>query len=140
MELKEVENLPDILSTDTIALIFQKTLIQFEKSKIEKGEFLLILSQLTDRQVMTYELLENNTRDKLDLTISKIWNTDSYEDVDIMLSIVVNLGLVKSFQKIKESIDMNKRIDQVILAEIIETVEEVGDTISNPYYSLEKLK
>ncbi|MGA3599152.1 hypothetical protein [Lysinibacillus agricola] len=140
MKLKEVENLPDILATDTIALIFQKTLIQFENSKIEKGEFLLILSQLTDRQVMTYELLENNTRDKLDLMISKIWNTDSYEDVDIMLSIVVNLGLVKSFQKIKESINMNKRIDQVILAEIIETVEEVGDTISNPYYSLEKFK
>jgi len=35
---------------------------------------------------------------------------------------------------------MNKQINQMILAEIIETVEEVGDTISNPYYSLEKFK
>ncbi|MFJ8100526.1 hypothetical protein [Lysinibacillus sp. NPDC096212] len=140
MNLKEVENLPDRLATETIALIFQKTLIEFGEGKIVKGEFLLIISQLTDRQVMTYELLENSIRNKLDLTILKIWNTDSYEEVDIILSIVVNLGLVKSFQKIRDSINMNKRINEIILAEIIETVEEVGDTISNPYYSLEKFK
>lgn len=140
MNLKEVGNLPDRLATETIALIFQKTLIEFGEGKITKGEFLLIISQLTDRQVMTYELLENGIRNKLDLTILKIWNTDSYEEVDIILSIVVNLGLVKSFRKIRDSINMNKQINQIILAEIIETIEEVGDTISNPYYSLEKYK
>jgi len=69
MNLKEVENLPDRLATETIALIFQKALIEFGEGNIAKGEFLLIISQLTDRQVMTYELLENTIRNKLDLTI-----------------------------------------------------------------------
>ena len=37
--------------------MFQNLLEQFKNNKIDKDRFLLILSQLTDRQVMTYELL-----------------------------------------------------------------------------------
>ncbi|WP_244310742.1 hypothetical protein [Paenibacillus ottowii] len=69
-----------------------------------------------------------------------MWNTDSYDDVDIILSIVVNLGLKNCFQKIKDSINQDKDIDELILKEIIETIDEVGGNISNPYHSLERFK
>lgn len=48
---------------------------------------------------------------------------DSYEDVDIILSIVVNLGLEDCFTTIKQSIIQNKKIDDMILNEIIETID-----------------
>ncbi|WP_244310741.1 hypothetical protein [Paenibacillus ottowii] len=59
MDHKEIENLPYLLPTETLALMFQYVLNEFDTGKIEKKDFLLILSQLTDRQVMTYELLKS---------------------------------------------------------------------------------
>ncbi|WOZ37211.1 hypothetical protein [Paenibacillus polymyxa] len=140
MNLKEIENLPDVLPTETLALMFQNVLNEFDTGKIEKKDFLLILSQLTDRQVMTYELLEIKVRNSIDKVLHRLWNTDSYDDVDIILSIAVNLGLKNCFQKIKDSINQDKDIDELILNEIIETIDEVGGNISNPYHSLERFK
>lgn len=140
MNLKEIENLPDVLPTETLALMFQNVLNEFDTGKIEKKDFLLILSQLTDRQVMNYELLEIKVRNSIDKVLHRLWNTDSYDDVDIILSIAVNLGLKNCFQKIKDSINQDKDIDELILKEIIETIDEVGGNISNPYHSLERFK
>ncbi|WP_225999309.1 hypothetical protein [Paenibacillus sp. BJ-4] len=140
MNLKEIENLPDVLPTETLALIFQNVLNEFYEGKIEEKDFLIILSQLTDRQVMTYKLLESEVRNSIDKVLYKLWNTDSYDDVDIILSIVVNLGLKNCFQKIKDSINQNRDIDELILKEIIETIDGVGENISNPYHGLERFK
>lgn len=140
MKLEEIERLPDRMSPDELVLLFKKVLIELESENIDKQEFLLILNQLTDRQVMTYELLENGIRKQVDKMVCKLWNTDSYEDVDIILSIVVNLGLEDCFTTIKQSIIQNKKIDDMILKEIIETIDEVGENIANPYHDLENKK
>ncbi|WP_242217406.1 hypothetical protein [Bacillus cereus group sp. BfR-BA-01380] len=140
MNLKEIEKLPDRMPTGALALMFQNVLIELASENIDKQEFLLIFSQLTDRQVMTYELLENETRKQVDEVLCSLWNTDSYEDVDIILSIVVNLGLENCFAKIKQSITQNEKIDEMILNEILETIDEVGENISNPYHDLERYK
>lgn len=140
MKLEEIERLPDRMSADELVLLFKKVLIEIESENIEKQEFLLILNQLTDRQVMTYELLENGVRKHVDKILCRLWNTDSYEDVDIILSIVVNLGLEDCFTTIKQSIIQNKKIDDMILNEIIETIDEVGENIANPYHDLENMK
>ncbi|MEC2077033.1 hypothetical protein [Metabacillus fastidiosus] len=140
MNLEEFEKLPDVLPVETLALMFQDVLDNFELKNIEKRDFLLILSQLMDRQVMTYELLESEVRNNVDLVLCRLWNTDSYEDVDIILSIVVNLGLKNCFGEIEESIDQDKDIDKLILKEILETIEVVGDNILNPYYDLERFE
>ncbi|WP_342566754.1 hypothetical protein MKY09_11980 [Psychrobacillus sp. FSL K6-4046] len=140
MDINEIKNLPDRIPTDTLISMFQNILFQFRNNEIEKDSFLLILSQLTDRQVMTYELLKSDIRNDIDITLSKLWNIDSYDDVDIILSIVVNLGLEVCFNKIKESLEPYKEVDKLILEEIKETIDEIGDNISNPYYSLGKFK
>lgn len=138
MDINEIENLPDRIPTETLISMFQNALDQFRNNKIEKDGFLLILSKLTDRQVMTYELLRSDIRNDIDRTLSRLWNTDSYDQVDIILSIVVNLGLETCFNKIKEFLEQFEDIDKSILDEIQETIDEVGENISNPYYSLEK--
>lgn len=140
MDINEIKNLPDRIPTGTLISMFQNVLYQFRNNEIEKDSFLLILSQLTDRQIMTYELLKSDIRNDIDRTLSRLWNTDSYDDVDIILSIVVNLGLEICFNKIKESLEQYKEIDKLILEEIQETIDEVGDNISNPYYSLGKFR
>lgn len=60
MDINEIENLPDRIPAGTLISMFQNALDQFRNNKIEKDDFLLILSQLTDRQVMTYELLRSD--------------------------------------------------------------------------------
>ncbi|MEY9973234.1 hypothetical protein ABH966_003618 [Lysinibacillus sp. RC46] len=138
MDINEIKNLPDRIPTETLISMFQNVLDQFKNNKIEKDSFLLILSQLTDRQVMTYELLRSDIRNDIDRTLSRLWNTDSYDEVDIILSIVVNLGLEICFNIIKESLKQYKDIDKTILDEIQGTIDEVGVNISNPYLGLGK--
>ncbi|MCG7410889.1 hypothetical protein MH117_26250, partial [Paenibacillus sp. ACRRX] len=75
MDINEIENLPDRIPTGTLISMFQNALEQFKNNKIEKDSFLLIISQLTDRQVMTYELLRSDIRSDIDRTLSRIWNT-----------------------------------------------------------------
>ena len=140
MDINEIVNLPDRIPTGTLISMFQNALDRFRNNKIEKDDFLLILSQLTDRQVMTYELLRSDIRNDIDRTLFRLWNTDSYDEVDIILSIVVNLGLEICFNKITESLEQYKDIEKSILDEIQETIDGVGENISNPYYSLEKFK
>ena len=139
MNIGDFEKLPDRLPTELLISLFRNVLKEFEDMRLDKKEFLLILAELTDRQVMTYELLEEKTRDDVDVVVERLWNTNSYDDVDVILSIVVNLGLEKSYHKIKESIKEDN-IDIIILNEIKETIMEVGDNISNPYYDLERFK
>lgn len=75
---------------------------------------------------------------EIDNVLCDIWNTDYYEDVDMILSIVVNLGLEKCFNKAKESIMQGAGISQEIRDEIQDTIEEVGDNIFNPYDDFKK--
>lgn len=71
---------------------------------------------------------------ELDNLLCDLWNTEKYDDVDVMLSLIVGLGLEKSFNKAKESISDNKNIDKNILQEIQEAINDTGDHITNPYY------
>jgi hypothetical protein len=140
MKIEDYEKLPDRISTETLALMFQEVLNNFKQGIIEKKNFLIILSQLMDRQVMSYELLDDSIRNGLDIVLCDLWDTDSYEGVDIILSIVVNLGLKNCYEKIKNSVNQNKKIDKLILEEILEAIEDVGENILNPYHDLEQFK
>lgn len=139
MKIEEYRQLPDRISVDLLISYFQDVLYDFNNNKITKQNFLEILIELTDRQVMTYQLLRNEERFKLDQIFSSIWNTDSYDEVDMILSIVVNLGLEQCYNTIKESIKYSDGILPKIMEEITETIEETGDNIGNPYHNLEKM-
>jgi hypothetical protein len=138
MELKDYERLPDLLSTVEISKLYNIVLELFKTKKIQKSKFLKIMCEITDRQVMTFELLEIGLRNEIDNLLCDIWNTDYYEDVDMILSIVVNLGLEKCFKKAQGSIKQGMDISLEIREEICDTIEEVGANILNPYHDLEK--
>lgn len=137
MRIEEYNKLPDRISIKEIEIMFVDILKKYESEMISKEEFLDIVNILAERQIFTYEILDNNIREMIDCNLMQIWNTQSYNEVDIILSVVINLGLQGTYEKVKESLKNNKNIDKKILLEIQETVEDNGEDISNPYQSLE---
>ena len=138
MKIKKYSDLPDRMEKTELTSLFEDALNKYSCRKISKAEFLEFLSELTARQVMSYELLAENVRSRVDTVISDIWNVNNYDEADIILSIVINLGLQGCYKKIKDSLALSEEIDEHILKEIRETIDENGDDISNPYRSLEK--
>lgn len=126
------KSLPETLSKEEIHKLFKEIIMCFEKKEINNIDFLNIVTELMDRQVYTYELLPQLLRNELDAALSKIWNTKNYVEVDLMLTIIVSLGLEKSYDKVKKSLTEEK-VDSDILSEIKETVEDIGQDVSNPY-------
>lgn len=141
MDAQKINSLPDSVSPELLQMLFEDLVRNFNDNNIEKHKFFYILIELTDRQVMTYEILEQNIKNEIDHILCQLWNTDSYDDVDIILSVVVNLGLGCCFKKIKQSaVEKKAEMDKLILAEILEMIDEAGDHIDNPYYELENGK
>jgi hypothetical protein len=139
MKLEDFELLPDDLSIEKIKKLFEKVIGIYDQNKIIGPEFLGILCELADRQVRTFELLDNALRNRIDKLLCRLWDITSYEKVDMILYIVVNLGLKECFLLAKKSIYQNEKISAIIKAEIESTIEEVGDNILNPYHTIENL-
>lgn len=133
MKHKEYLNLPWV-STDDLHLLFEQATTDFKKGCVTKKEFFDILDELTMRQVDSYEILKNPVKAELDSVLRGLWNTECYDDVDRITSFIINLGLKKTYNKMLESISSNDNIPSEIVAEIEETIKEVGENVSNQYH------
>lgn len=134
MRLQDYKELPETMSEEEIYNLFSKAITNFKDNQIDKDELLEILMELMERQVLTYEILKKPIKTELDDLLYSLWNTKNYNDVDVMLSLMVSLGLEKSFNKAKESIVEDENIEPKILKEIQEAIDDTGDNIANPYY------
>ncbi|HEL6868002.1 TPA: hypothetical protein UPM33_000171 [Listeria monocytogenes] len=121
------------VSAEDLYLLFEQALKHFKQSKLSKKEFFDILDELTMRQVDTYEILKEPLRGQLDNELYNLWNTENYDDVDIITSLLINLGLKNTYNKMKKSIEDTSEISPEILEEIQDAIEEVGDNIDDPY-------
>lgn len=137
MELKDYQELPDRIPEEEVYNYIESTISDYNSNKITKNVFLEIMTELMERQIMTYKILKEPLRGFLDEMITNMWSTNNYNDVDMMLSLIVNFGLEKSFNEAKQSIENKSNIESDILNEIQETVIEAGDHISNPYHDLQ---
>ena len=137
IEMEKYYNLPDRVEKVELMSLFEDAMNKYDGGEVAKLDFLEIISELADRQVMSYEILDENIKNRVDRAISDIWNVNNYDEVDDILSIAVNLGLQGCYEKIKESAVLCEDIDKNILKEIRETIKESGDDISNPYIKLE---
>ncbi|MBC2317093.1 hypothetical protein HCC18_09540 [Listeria booriae] len=126
------------LSVDKLYLLFEQAIKDFENEKLTKKEFFAILDELMMRQGDTYENLKEPLRSELDNVLCGLWNTEHYDDVDIITSLLINLGLKKTYNKMKDSIKDTTNISSEILEEIEDTIEEVGDNIEDPYHDYMK--
>ncbi|MBC1377017.1 hypothetical protein [Listeria innocua] len=121
------------VSAEDLYLLFEQALKDFKQSKLSKKEFFDILDELTMRQVDTYEILKEPLRGQLDNELYNLWNTENYDDVDIITSLLINLGLKNTYNRMKKSIEGTSEISPEILEEIQDAIEAVGDNIDDPY-------
>lgn len=132
MNLTQYESLPDSMDKNELKKYFISFLNSVDGQKnLNKMEVLEALSQLTDRQVYTYELLDEDIRIKIDYLIIKLWTSDSVEFADLATYIVVNLSLKESFCMMKNLLKSHLREDVKTI--IKETIEEVGDKLDIPF-------
>ncbi|WP_411347695.1 hypothetical protein [Paenibacillus sp. WLX2291] len=140
MNLQELMKMPDRLSAETLENLFNQAIQDFQNQSNNENQFLEIIMELTDRQVMTYQLLDTEIRNTIDQILCSILNIEMYHNVDIILSIVINLGLENCFNLFTQFVESNVQMDKETYDEITAAIEEVGNHICNPYYDLEALK
>lgn len=133
MDLNEFRSLPVNMPKQELKKHFVRLLRYIEETPVfNKMDVLEALSELTDRQVYTYELLSLDLREKIDKLIMKLWDSKSSIVADIISFIVVNLALKNSYEMMK-SLLLNSNLDSEVKSIIAETVNEVGDNLERPY-------
>ena len=137
LKLIDYEKLPDIMSTTELNKLFKEVLVLYQQKVYKPHEFLETLFELAGRQAMTYELLDPKIKSDIDRELSRLWNTESYDQVDAILSIVLTPGLEGSFNKIKKSLDEDQMTPEIRL-EIEQAIIEAGDNISDPYRGMKE--
>lgn len=134
MKLSDIKNLPDVMSKADLNKYFDAYLDLIENAeKLDSIDVLETLSELADRKVYTYELLEFNLRSRVDHIVQQLWNVSSAELVDHYAYVVINLNLAKSYELMKSALNMG--LDKQVREIIEETINEVGEDIDIPYKS-----
>ncbi|PZM64607.1 hypothetical protein [Paenibacillus dendritiformis] len=132
MNLKEIMQLPDVMPKEQLEEYFTKYLDSIEGTdKLNNLEILESLSELADRQVYTYELLNDTLRNRVDKFVQKLWDTTSVDLVDVYSYVVINLSLKKSYELMKSS--LNLELEEKVRKIIEETIDEVGEDIEVPF-------
>lgn len=137
MKKEDYINMPGA-SVDELYLLFEQAINDFKKRKLTKKEFFDILEELTMRQGETYENLKEPLRGELDDELCSLWNTENYDDVDVITLLLINLGMKKTYNKMRESMKDTTNISPEIIEEIQDAIEEVGDNIDDPYHDYMK--
>ncbi|WCR26055.1 hypothetical protein L3476_22645 [Paenibacillus thiaminolyticus] len=132
MNLKEIMQLPDVMPKEQLEEYFTKYLDSIEGiDKLNNLEILESFSELADRQVYTYELLNDTLRNRVDIFVQKLWDTTSVELVDVYSYVVINLSFKKSYELMKSS--LNLELEEKVRKIIEETIDEVGEDIEVPF-------
>ncbi|MFY0521522.1 hypothetical protein ACOMCU_27465 [Lysinibacillus sp. UGB7] len=136
MDFSIFDELSDYLPEEILMKYFNQIINYYEStgnvSIIDLSE---AIYQLSERQWHTYKCLAENTKHKVDRIIKEIIDTDSYELMDNVASIIAYLGLPESFQTLKEIDRTNLSANVRKLIE--ETINELDGNIDNPYSGLE---
>lgn len=104
--LREYSELPDYMTVEELEEYFIKLLDYSMKSKdIDNESISEALYELSDRQWHTYELINETIKEKIEQLIDKVWNTKFPDLIDNITSVIAMLGLVKSFELVKRSIE-----------------------------------
>jgi hypothetical protein len=130
--LERIAHLPDTMSCEVLENEFQKLLPVIKHVDIKSDELLLeAYSELSERQWHTYKPLNADILNQIDLQLISLWNKFSIESTELLIGIVARLGLIKTFERIKET--LNEELPEEVRQEILESIEEFGNTVSDPY-------
>lgn len=132
-DLNRISSLPDSMSCEQVEKEFAM-LIQSIGAEPLANEFLLImtaLSELADRQWATYELLNNQIKDKIEEIAIKVWQQNSLDSTEKLICVIGRIGLTNAWSylvSIKPS-----TLSPEVTDEIASAIIEIGDSVGDPY-------
>ena len=135
-ELERIQDLPEQMAPIKIEEEIKK--LNKIKERGNKAKNFLILEaylELAYRQYHTNKLLERHLREELDNNIISLWDKECIESTESILALVGRLGLSKSFEIVKSSV--NDKMDDEIREEIEAAIEEYKNGVENPYNYLD---
>jgi len=134
--LKDYSLLPDYMEVEDLKREFRSLLLHAKIIKDNVG-FSEALYELAIRQWHTYKVIENSLKDEINNWIIENFNFNSLEITESLIGVIGNLGLEKSYEYIKESISKDININKDVKHKILEAINEFGESVSNPYMSLD---
>lgn len=137
MNLLKIRNLPDTMEPSEVRKYFMSVLHEATQlDNIDPLKTSEALIELSDRQWHTYELIDKDTKLKVESWIELVWDVSFKTLVDNILTIITYLGLENSYQLVENS--LTPELDKETSDLIQEAIKELKDHVSNPYYGLKK--
>ncbi|WP_054957489.1 hypothetical protein [Paenibacillus dakarensis] len=130
----DYKDLPERLDERFLKGCFQELLTRIVNSQIEEIEALIQLKELTIRQWYTFELLNSEIRAHIDKWLIQIWHPLSEEKANLITFIVINLGLICTYEHLLEEYKhLQSESYQTIIKEMI---SELKGNVEDPYQAL----
>lgn len=135
INLLRIRNLPDNMEPSEILECFTGVLNEaMQLGIVDPLKTSEALVELSDRQWHTYELIDQDTKIKIESWIELVWDVKFKTLVDDILTIITYLGLENSFRQVENS--LTPELDQEIGGLIREAIKELKEHVSDPYYGL----
>ena len=135
MNLIKIRNLPENMEPSEIREYFTSVINEaVQLGNIDPLQTSKALVELADRQWHTYELIDKDTKERIESWIELVWDVEFKTLVDNILTIITYLGLENSFRLVENS--LTPELDKEVSDLIQEAIKEIGDHVSNPYFGL----
>lgn len=135
MKIDDLQSLPECVNVEQLNAYFIKVLEYADSidntNNLEIINILEVLSELSDKQWHTYELVDETIKFNIERFIKKTLNLKSLDYINYVTEIVSYLGLENSYKTLKDA--LNLPLDEPIRKEITEFVLELEASIKNPY-------
>lgn len=131
--MTKFHELPDSIECGKMKEYFEEYLAYYgNNTNSENMKYALSeLFELADRQWHTYQLLEESVKKKVERYLENVIDFEDSEIMDYILCIIPRIGLSNLFSYILEN--KNAIQNREILLNIMESEDEYGDTVDNPY-------
>ena len=128
---KDFLDIPDCISSEELEKYFEKFLEYYKNCYYNIDKILEELEELAEIQWLTYNIISENLKNKLENYLLKIIDLDSYEIMDSIFIIIGRLGLKNIYLWIMENKKYIKNIE--VIKDIEEIEEEYGESYTDPY-------
>ena len=142
MSLQDYEDLPDAMSEDKVCELFEQTIAAYENNEVTKSDFLEMMMHVANRQgTETFRPLNAPLRKKIDELMCQEWNVvdfDNFDEVELITGVLLGLGLVRSFELMKQTYNTVPNLSKEVRDDIEQTIRDAEGHIEDPFYSWNK--
>ncbi|MFV3329999.1 hypothetical protein ACNFIA_03575 [Pseudomonas sp. NY15437] len=129
------QDLPESMPAEDMKVEFLDVLKRLNSGSLSKENALKAFLELSDRQWNTYCALNDDINSSVADTLIALWDGRCIESAETTVAIVSRLGLGRVLRFLSE-IDPSQTSPEVY-AEIHEAVEELRDTVEDPYSGMQ---